>query len=583
MKIFIWLTIFYFLYGSVYSQYYLRGEVKNEIGQTLEGVKINLKSKGSIPYFSGNTGSFGISLNSIEDSIFFSFNGYEIFHAFIDTRKFQSIKLKMLPLTAQLYNKKLVSSIADLPTKEYFTNSVLGESYAEIIENNFINTKQYPETGFALNIDKASYSNVRRFLSNEMFVPADAIRVEEMLNYFNFSTIKKTDQSIGSFVCNTQITSCPWNPNNQLLFVNIVAPKLNLDSVPPSNLVFLIDVSGSMDKPNRLPLLQSAFKLLANNLREIDTLSIITYGGNVAVALGATSGAEKKKINDAIDSLSAFGDTPGEDAIKVAYSIAKSKFIPKGNNRVILATDGDFNVGQTSEKELEDLISSYRKTGIYLTCLGVGMGNYKDSKLEALSKKGNGNFAYIDQIREAEKIMVKEFTQTLFAVANDAFVKLKFNNTVVNQYRLIGYDNKKNSILDTSSQLEGGEVGSGHSSMAIFEIDTKKDSTINEQSIASISIQYKKPFDSSIWKQNFITTNHFQLIESTDASYRFAASIAAFGSILKKSKYFGKYSYNDVYQLAASSIIDDDLMKKEFLTLIQKAIKVYQPDKRKNN
>ncbi|MEI6264952.1 MAG: von Willebrand factor type A domain-containing protein [Sphingobacteriia bacterium] len=583
MRVFIWLIILVSTHTSIYSQYYLRGEIKNELGQKLEGVKINLKSKGTIPYFSGNTGTFGISSNSIEDSIVCSFNGYEIFSAFIDSRKFQSIVLKMLPSTAQLYNKKLVSSITDLTAKEQLNNSVLGESYTNIIENNFVNTKQYPETGFALNIDKAAYSNIRRFLTNEMFIPADAIRVEEMLNYFNFTPAYKKNESNESFTCNTQITTCPWNTNHQLLFVNIVAPKINLDSIPPSNLVFLIDVSGSMDKPNRLPLLQSSFKFLINNLREKDTLSIVTYGGNVAIALAATSGGEKQKMINAIDSLSAFGDTPGEDAIRVAYSIAKSKFIPKGNNRVILATDGDFNVGQTSEKELEDLISSYRQTGIYLTCLGVGMGNYKDSKLESLSKKGNGNFAYIDQIREAEKIMVKEFTQTMFAVANDAFVKIKFNKKLVNQYRLIGYDNKRNSITDTSSQLEGGEVGSGHSSMAIFEIAKTNDSLLQKESIGSVAIQYKKPDDTNVWQQNFNVMNNISPIDSADATYRFAASVAAFGSLLKKSKHLGNFSFTDVYQLAASSITDEDQTKKEMLLLIQKAIKVYQPDKRKSN
>ncbi|MFY7898899.1 MAG: YfbK domain-containing protein, partial [Chitinophagaceae bacterium] len=380
----------------------------------------------------------------------------------VNTTEYQVITLKMLPATASLMKNRLASATKNLAATEQLSMfSSFGESYSSIIENTFIDANLYPETGFALNIDRASYSNIRRFINNGMNIPKDAVRIEEMLNYFSYKSqsLNQTKQ----FICSTKISNCPWNPQTQLCFINLKAPMLNLDSVPPSNLVFLIDVSGSMDKPNRLPLLQAGFKLLTANLRPIDTISIVTYGGGVAIPLPPTSGIEKDKINQVIDSLYADGDTPGEGAIRTAYSVAKRAFIRNGNNRVIIATDGDFNVGQTNEKDLEDLIVFQRLSGIYLTCLGVGMGNYKDSKLETLAKKGNGNFAYLDNIYEAEKVLVTELTKTLYTVANDAYVNISFNPSIVKKYRLIGFDNIKEAMIDTSSQIEGGEVGSGHS------------------------------------------------------------------------------------------------------------------------
>jgi len=583
MKGVIWLYLLLFTAQAVSGQYYLRGEIRDQSGRPLSSVKIKLKSKGSIPYASGHDGSFGIMVAAPADSISLFLPGYDTLSASIDTRKYQVLQLKMLPSTAQKYNRKPASVIPHAKRENELQRSVLGERYSTLRENDFINVRQYPETGYSLNVDKASYSNTRRFLHHEMYVPSDAIRIEEMLNYFDF---KQPEDSLlrGTFHCRTAVTNSPWNNRNQLLFINLTAPRLNLDSIPASNLVFLIDVSGSMDQPNRLPLLQSAFKLLVDNLRAKDTISMVTYGGNVVIALTPTSGAEKQRINEAIDSLSAYGDTPGENAIRVAYSIAKEQFIPKGNNRVILATDGDFNVGQASEKELEELISAYRQTGIYLTCLGVGMGNYKDSKLESLSKKGNGNFAYIDQLREAEKVMVKEFTQTMFAVADNAFVQVNFNSKLIQSYRLIGFDNKKDAEADSISQLEGGEVGSGHGTMAVFELAPRfAGDTITDRILAAIRLQYKKPGDPKSWQQNFTVHYTPQLLDSAESSYRFAASIVAFGQLLKQSLHIGKYDYDQVLQLAEGAVNKTDQLQNEFLLLIRKAIKVYRPEKEKRN
>ncbi len=563
----------------LFSQFYLRGEIKDDKGHLLEGARINLSSKGTFPFTSGSSGTFGISLSSFSDTISISMDGYEsILKRVIDARQFQHFVLKMLPSTAQLYKRKLSSATTNLKANSTGLLSVMGESYSNLVENNFVDASLYPETGFALNVDKASYSNTRRFISNGMKVPPDAIRIEEMLNYFSFIKEKETPVT-HNFNCRTKLTTCPWEEKNRLLFVHIAAPKLNLDSIPPSNLVFLIDISGSMDKPNRLPLLQSAFKMLTDNMRARDTISVVTYGGGVSIALPPTSGDQKQKIKDAIDSLTASGDTPGENAVRIAYELAKRSFIPAGNNRVILATDGDFNIGQTSEKDLEDMIISFKTTGIYLTCLGVGMGNYKDSKLETLAKKGNGNFAYLDNLAEAQKILVTEFTQTLYSVADNAYLKISFDPTAIKEYRLIGFDNKRNAIEDSTSELEGGEIGSGHAMMSIFEVvPAKKDSLITGE-LAKIVLQYKAPKTDKVLKQTFTAPYAVSKIESADSSYRLAASIAMFGLVLKQSKYTNTYKLEDVLELAKTGVNMNDIHQHEFLSLIDEAIRIYKPVK----
>lgn len=562
------------------AQYYLRGEIKNERGSFLEGVNIRIGSKNATPYYSGNTGSFGIPSNKAIDTIFLHYDGYEPFQQLIDTRRIQYFVLRMLPATANLYKHKLNSITKNL-NNNTFNSGTIGESYSSQIENEFIPANPYSQTGFALNIDHASYSNIRRFINNQMTVPTDAVRIEEMLNYFNLS-IDSSINARDSFQCATQVTSCPWNKHNKLFFIQIAAPKLNLDSIKASNLVFLIDVSGSMDKTNRLPLLKQAFKLLIENLRDKDTISIVTYGGAVYMPISGVSGAEKKRLQDAIDSLEAGGDTPGSDAIRTAYSIAKTHFIPEGNNRVILATDGDFNVGESTEKAMEDLISRYRQTGIYLTCLGVGMGNYKDSKLELLSKKGNGNFAYIDQLQEAQKTLVTELTQTLYAVANDAFVDIDFNQELVKSYRLIGFDNKKNSLEDSTTQLQGGEVGSGHHLMAVFEIEPLFNDSLNTQNkLATLNINYKSAESDEFKQQFFSISNQHLDFEKAAASYRFATAVCMYGSLLKNSKFVRNYSFDEVIILASMSYLPHDKYQKEFIAMVESTKQLYEPSKKK--
>lgn len=576
MKAVAWLLLACSFPCLLMGQNYLRGEVKDEQGRLLQGVRIQLASTGTYPYYTGNLGSFGIPSSRLIDTITLSYEGYDTLRTAIDTRKTQFFVLKMQPELANFYRARLSSLTNHLQTEPVVPASVMGESYSDIMENRFIQASQYPETGFALNIDKASYSNIRRFIHNNMRVPVHAIRIEEMLNYFSYPAAENSR----AFTCQTTVTSCPWQQEHQLLFLHIHAPQLQLDSVPPSNLVFLIDVSGSMDKPNRLPLLQSAFKLLADNLRPQDTISIMTYGGNVRIALAPTGGAEKKKIKAVIDSLSAAGDTPGAGAIQQAYALASHTYMRNGNNRVILATDGDFNVGQSSEKELEDLIVQYRKSGIYLTCLGVGMGNYKDSKLEVLAKKGNGNFAYLDHLGEAQKVLVTEFTQTLYAVANNATVTVRFNPSLVKTYRLIGFDNKRTALNDSTRELEGGEIGSGHALMALFEIEPTATHSSTEN-LASIDLRYQLPDSASFMHHAFTASNQPIAIEKAEHAYQFAAAVSMFGAVLKGSPYTKDFTLERVLAFAESVVDPANIQQEELLQLIKQAIEIYHPSKKR--
>jgi Ca-activated chloride channel family protein len=572
---------------SASSQYYLRGIVHDENGKGLYNVHIHLYSKGNYPYYSGNTGAFGIPVSVPFDTLLLEFDGFQTLKCNIETGKFQSITLKMLPATATIAKHRLISITRDKQDAQHagiFYNG--GESYSSFTENGFVETSQFPRTGFSVNVDRASYSNIRRFLNIDTKTPTDAVRIEEMLNYFSFPNLN-SDKARQDFTCGTQLTSCPWNSGNQLLVINLQAPSVNFMDVPPTNLIFLIDVSGSMEEANRLPLLKTAFKRLVDNLREQDTVAIVVYGGGVSIKLQPTSGAAKAVIKEAIEKLEADGETPGELAINVAYALAEKSFNRNANNRVILATDGDFNVGQTSEKELEDMVGRHRESGIFLTCIGVGMGNYKDSKLEALAKWGNGNFAYLDNAHEAEKVLITEFSKTIYAVATDCYASVLFNPSMVKQYRLIGFDNKTDAIQDTASVLEGGEVGTGHSLMAVFEIEpvhTVNDTAPNQwkdPAIANVKLQYRLPGQTSPHIQNFEVKNNFIDLTGAEKSVQFVTSVVMFGEFLRQSAYAKNYTLNDISQLAVSAIDRKDFAQVEFLDMIERAKKVYSNTKKK--
>ena len=486
------------------------------------------------------------------------------------------IQLKALVLPAGIQVSHLNSYVKGLNNNSADW-TVGNESYSKLVENSFIQTSPlYPIT-FTSNTNQASYSNIRRFLKTNDKVPPDAVRIEEMLNYFNFNYTQPGKDSLFKQI--SYYSKCPWNDAHKLLLLNICARKVNLANIPPGNLVFLIDVSGSMDMPNKLPLLKSGLRLLIKNLRPIDTISIVAYGGTARIVLEGISGDEKEQIVRAVESLNAEGDTPGEAGIKLAYQVANRRFIKGGNNRIILASDGDFNVGKSSEEDLEKIIVEQKKTGIYLTCLGVGMGNYKDSKLSVLGQKGNGDFAYLDNEAEADKVLMTEFTRNLYAVADKVYIDVFMNSSVVAEYRLIGYDNNKDKMADTSIKVEGGEIGSGHSIIALFEI-VPKDTAVHNIDLANVEVHYSLPGTGQERSMKFSCSAEEINYNNVDSNFKKAAGIALFGMKLKESGYTKSITWKKVESFVKKNFKVNNPLDEEFISMVKKARKIYDIRKR---
>lgn len=554
--------------------------MRDEKNNALQNAKLFSFST-KLMYTSGADGSFGISTSVQADSLTVTMDGYEPQTIRIKAGSWQSIVMKVSASVAAKNRPRLISITKDRRQESKFNIGIGDETYFKLIENEPVNTADYPNTGFSLNVNKASYSNVRRFINMGSIVPPDAVRTEELVNYFNLDQDYPEGKEI--FKIRSRLTPCPWNAGSQLLFINVNAKKVDLEKVPPGNFVFLIDVSGSMDMPNRLPLLKAAFQLFVKNLRPVDKVSIVIYGGTVAVWLQPTPGDEKDKISKAIEALDPAGDTPGASAIQTAYKVAESSFIKGGNNRIILATDGDFNVGQTSEKALDDLVTKERQSGVYLTCLGVGMGNFKDSKLQTLAKRGNGNYAYLDDLQEAEKVLVYELAETLYAVADNTFLNISFDPAMVKRYRLIGFDNKRDAIALPDNELEGGEIGSGSSTTAIFEIVPAVEQ--RESSLADITIRYHDHSDKSNVIKNlyYKVPAVFSAQDSTAKCAQFAAAVALYALKLRDSKYISNASWEEISKLAIAGADPANYLQADFLKLLEKTINIYDPNSRKKN
>lgn len=438
------------------------------------------------------------------------------------------------------------------------------EDYSYIEENTFKNPKNNPLSTFSIDVDTASYSNVRRFLMNSELPPKDAVRIEELINYFSYDYLNPDDEH--PFSVNTEIAKCPWNKNNLLVKIGLKGEDIPKENIPSSNLVFLLDVSGSMNAQDKLPLLQSAIKMLANQLTEKDKISIVVYAGASGVVLDSVSGDDKIKIMDAIDSLNAGGSTNGGEGINLAYKIAKQNFIENGNNRIILATDGDFNVGISSNGELTRLIEEKRNEGIFLTVLGFGTGNIKDTTMETLADKGNGNYAYIDSILEAKKVLVEEMGSTLFTIAKDVKIQVEFNPNIIEGYRLVGYENRKLNDEDFNDDTkDAGEMGAGHTVTAFYELipitsneeiknidDLKYQETVikkNDEEIMTVKLRYKDPDkNSSKLLEKIVKTN--DIVSNPSEDYMFAVAVTEFGMILRDSKFKGNSTIDDVISLA---------------------------------
>ncbi|MFI5451199.1 von Willebrand factor type A domain-containing protein [Pedobacter sp. UC225_61] len=463
------------------------------------------------------------------------------------------------------------------------------ESYAGITENGFKNPLKEALSTFSIDVDAASYSNVRRFINNGTLPPKDAVRIEEMINYFDYNYAQPTGNDPVNI--QTELAPAPWNPQHRLVQIGLKAKTIATDNLPASNLVFLIDVSGSMSSANKLPLLISSLKLLTDQLRDKDKVAIVVYAGQSGLVLPSTSGDAKASIKDALNKLSAGGSTAGGAGLQLAYKVAGENFIKGGNNRIILATDGDFNVGISSDNEMERLIEEKRKSGIFLTVLGYGMGNYKDSKMEILANKGNGNYAYIDNISEARKVLVNEFGGTLFTVAKDVKLQIEFNPAKVQAYRLIGYENRMLKDEDfNDDKKDAGEMGSGHTVTALYEIipvgvkssfankvddlkyqkTAKSATTYTGDEMLTIKLRYKLP-DQHISKSMQKAINDNQSA-NTSVNFRFAAAIAEFGMLLRQSEYKQNSSFAQVITLAEGAMgKDKEGYRSEFLRLAKSA------------
>lgn len=463
------------------------------------------------------------------------------------------------------------------------------EEYSHIQDNNFKDAIKDPLSTFSIDVDKASYSNIRRFINQNQLPPADAVRVEEMINYFsyNYPQPKNNDP----FSITTEYTDCPWNTKHQLVHIGLHGKEIKMDKSMPNNLTFLIDVSGSMNSEDKLPLLKSGLRLLIEQMREEDNVALVVYAGAAGLVLPPTSGNDKKTILEALDKLSAGGSTAGGAGIALAYKTAKDNFMKHGNNRVILATDGDFNVGVSSEGDLVRMIEKERGSGVYLTVLGFGTGNYKDNKMEQLADKGNGNYAYIDNILEAKKVLVKEMGGTLLTIAKDVKLQIEFNPMKVKGYRLVGYENRLLNNEDfNDDKKDAGELGSGHTVTAIYEIiPAGSDETVGSidplkyqktpaitapysAEIMTIKFRYKEPKDSTSKLMTHIVHDNKKDFSNTSDNCRFACSVAEFGMLLRDSKFKGNSNFKDIMALAKKSKgTDEDGYRAEFVKLVEKA------------
>ncbi|WP_378178072.1 von Willebrand factor type A domain-containing protein [Aquimarina sp. SS2-1] len=467
------------------------------------------------------------------------------------------------------------------------------ESYAEVIKNTFKRVSLAPLSTFSIDVDKASYSNIRRMINNGQEIPADAVKIEEMINYFRYDYPQPSGEH--PFGIHTELGSTPWNEETQLVKIGIKGKEIPAESFPASNLVFLIDVSGSMNDSNKLPLLKKAFKLLVSQLRAKDKVSIVVYAGAAGVILKTTSGKNKEKIIEALDKLNAGGSTAGGEGIKLAYKIAEEHFIKNGNNRVILATDGDFNVGVSNDTGMKALIEEKRESGVFLTCLGFGMGNYKDSKLETLADRGNGNHAYIDTMQEAQRVLGTEFGGTLYTIAKDVKIQVEFNPAKVQAYRLIGYENRllndEDFIDDTK---DAGELGSGHTVTALYEvIPTGVQSTYLKEvsdlkyaeknggvenakygdELLTVKFRYKKPKEDQSMEMVHIHKTDTEKQISND--FQFAASVAWYGMKLRNSQYMQNQNIEDIIMLAKNNRGKDEQgYRAEFVRLMNSYEKV---------
>lgn len=603
------ILLFCFLFiGSLYAQEYeVTGKVTDVFNEPLLGASVLIKgtTQGVTTDFDGK---YTIKVKN-GDILEFSFLGMKIKQVKVNGQKVINVVLeeddtileevvvtsyetaKRRDVTSSSIRIRGAGSVSrNYRTKNSYTLNSSRETYKAIDEGGFKKTTKDPVTTFSADVDRASYSNVRRMLNYGQKPHKDAVRIEELINYFDYDYAPPAEGGKNPLKATTTLSSCPWNPDNYLLRIGLQAKKIDFTKAPPSNMVFLIDTSGSMDEPNKMPLLKASFKLLLDNLRPEDRIAIVVYASQTGIALPSTPAKEKEKIFKVIDDLVASGSTAGGAGLQTAYEVAEKNFLPKGNNRIILATDGDFNVGISSRDELQQLVEEKRNNGIYISVLGYGMGNYRDDMAETIANKGNGNYAYIDNFTEAKKVLVNEFGGTLYTVAKDVKLQLEFNPQYVKEYRLVGYENRALANEDfEDDKKDAGEIGAGHTVTALYELIPAKGATTDglryqkqvkegfANELAFLKIRYKDPVVKDAKSVEESTPIPFSLTDltQTDDDYRFAAAVAEWGMLLRNSKYKAKSSYKQVIDLAKNAIgKDEEGYRKEFIRLVELSEKI---------
>ena len=579
----------------------ITGKVTDSAGSPIAGVSVLVKNtnRGAVTDYNGE---YSLTVKPEDKILIFSFIGFKSLEVKITQKNrldvsLEAEKLKLEEVVVVGYgakreryylNSPQASMVADYDATFYQHPDFNTEGYSTVHENGYKLVMNDPLSTFSIDVDRASYSNVRRFINMGQMPPVDAVRIEEMINYFSYDYPEPEGKH--PFSVYTELSTCPWTSNHQLLHIGLKGKEMEKSSLPASNLVFLIDVSGSMESPNKLPLLKNAFNLLVNQLRPNDRVAIVVYAGAAGLVLESTPGSQKETILKAIDRLSAGGSTAGGQGLKEAYKVAEENLSKGGNNRIIIASDGDFNVGPSSNAEMERMIETEREKGIFITVLGFGMGNYKDDKMEIIANKGNGNYSYIDNIQEARKVLVSEFAGTLFTIAKDVKFQLEFNPERVQAYRLIGYENRLLNKEDfNNDKKDAGEMGAGHTVTALYEIipagsdvniagvdplkyqaNASKVKPDPNAELLTIKLRYKQPDEETIILIDKPESGRLIPLNQTSDNFRFSAAVAQFGLLLRGSEFKGNANIDQVVSMARDSKgNDDEGFRSEFIQLVR--------------
>lgn len=523
------------------AQYYFTGEVKGPHNDLLQGVYIIVQSTREI-YKTGSSGSFEIISRKTDDSLTFSVEGYEKYSTTISSNEFLRVILKELPLS--------------LTSKKNYLASIIDGS----------------SVSFACNSNGITYNNIRRFLNMGMPVPPEAVKVEEMLNYLNF--YYEDPEQDDMFHCSSDLLACPWNLRHRILCLNICAKKAAMGNAPPANLVFLIDVTGSMDMPNKLPVVKSSLHLLVKNLRDIDTISFVEYGGRGRILAGVP-GSEKDRLIRAIEQLSADGPPPGDAGFKLAYRVAASQYIPGGNNRIILITDGDISSTSAARHELIDLARRGYDDSIRLSCLGVGLNREEASELSLLAGAGNGTFSSIEDAQQAEKVLLDHLAKGLSGIADKVCFTVSFDTSIVQEYHLLGFENRHSTPKDTTLRFESSSVASANAQLVLFEIVPKKDS-IGVDNLANVRINYCLPGQDQMKKMSYDCPNKPGPFETAPAPLKRAVCIALFGMKLKGSGFTTQLSWADIDKMTRKVFSPNNYIDRDYMSLMTRARKIYE-------